>query len=115
MSHSFISDRKFWAKQYFPKGIHRSGHFTREQAAMLERHGWAYEALASGKVVAMTAEEQHFVAVFQQGAKAATKHEKLWQRYLDVTNVKLPPAFSLSAGRVGAAKELKPRMALVEH
>ena len=97
MSHSFISDRKFWAKEQFPRGIHRSGHFTREQAALLERHGLAYEALASERVAPMTAEEERFVAVFRDGAQARSAHEKVWQLYLKVTNIKKPVPFSLNS------------------
>lgn len=102
--HSFISDRKFWAKDKFPKGIHRSGHFSREQAAMLERHGFAYQGLANGSVMPMTDEERRFVSVFQDGVQAISVHEKLWALYLKVTNPKKPVPFSLNSSMGGSIK-----------
>lgn len=77
--------RKFWGTDHFPYGFARSGEFTRDQVQLLENHGYAYQALASGERAAQTPEEQEFVK-YCKGEKAAqTRHEKAWARYLKKT------------------------------
>lgn len=85
---SFKSDSKFWATNFFPKGIGRSGHFNKEQTNLLENHGVAYEALADGSREPVSEEEVAFVLVFQGQKEAQTKHERTWKRFLEVTDQK---------------------------
>jgi uncharacterized protein YifE (UPF0438 family) len=79
---SFICDSKFYGDKHFPYGLSRSGEFTFEQAALLETHGHAYEALYKGERQPETTEEQQFVAVFKGEREAQTAHEKAWTRFL---------------------------------
>ncbi len=46
---SFVSNKKFYAKEHFPYGLSRSGEFNNDQAALLENHGMAYQELHSGQ------------------------------------------------------------------
>lgn len=79
---AFYSPAKHWGNDFFPYGFPRSGEFTLQQARLLEDHGRAYEALASGAREPMNKEEKAFVA-FCRGERAArTVHEKVWQIYL---------------------------------
>ncbi len=78
---SFSSDRNFHDNDHFPHGINRSGEFTRQQAELLIKHGWAYKALAEGSRAPVTVEEEQFVAVIQGKKAAETAHEKAWQLY----------------------------------
>jgi len=94
---SFYSDSKFWAIDVFPKGIGRSGHFNKEQASLLENHGKRYLALTSGDVEPCNDEEKAFVSVFKGEKEAITIHEKVWERFLDVTGEKRRVHYSVSA------------------
>ena len=75
---SFISNRKFYAEEYFPYGLSRSGEFNRNQAQLLEKYGEAYQALHSGERKPVNDEEREFVAVCQGEKTPATQHEKVW-------------------------------------
>jgi uncharacterized protein YifE (UPF0438 family) len=94
---SFSSESKFWATEYFPRGIGRSGHFTNEQAKLLEDHGRSYYALSTGKVNPINDEEANFVAVFKGNRDPVTAHEKVWKRFLDVTDQKNKVHYSVSS------------------
>lgn len=82
---SFDSNRKFYGDDYFPYGIDRSGEFSREQANLLIRHGWAYRALAEGSRLPVTPEEEAFVSVCQGEQAAETTHEKVWMLFCSKT------------------------------
>jgi hypothetical protein len=94
--HSFKSDSKFYALEHFPFGIDRSGEFTRDQALLLEQHGYAYQALSSGERQPVTAEERDFVAVFNGEKPATTAHEKAWLRFCN--KIDRGPAISAFGG-----------------
>jgi uncharacterized protein len=85
---AFHATAKFWATEHFPKGIARSGHFTKEQAQLLEDHGRSYKALYDGDIRPRCNEESGFVAVFKGQKEAANIHERTWKRFLEVTNQK---------------------------
>ena len=78
---SFLTDREFYAREYFPYGLSRSGEFTFEQADLLRAHGHAYEALANGSRSPVTEEEARFVKVCRGKCAAKSPHEKAWQRF----------------------------------
>lgn len=94
---SFHSDSKFWAANFFPKGIGRSGYFNKVQANLLEENGKTYQALADGSMKPRNTEESEFVQVFQSKKEAQTIHEKSWQRFLEVTNQKYRKHISVSS------------------
>lgn len=77
----FFSNSKFYSDKHFPYGFARSGKFTREQAALLERHGKAYEALHNGSRDPINEEETSFITVCRGEAEPVTEHEKVWMLY----------------------------------
>lgn len=85
---AFHSDSKFWAREYFPKGIGRSGHFNKTQAVLLETHGKTYQALSEGSKIPEFEEEKAFVEVCRGERAPESEHEKTWCRFLDVTDQK---------------------------
>lgn len=85
-SNSFQAERKFWDDRRFPYGFARSGDFTIAQATLLETHGNAYAALASGERQPKSELEKDFVAFCQGSKPAESVHEKTWKRYQDRIN-----------------------------
>ncbi len=77
-SRSFSDTRKFHALEHFPRGLDRSGEFTREQAQLLVNHGFAYQALDAGTREPATEDERQFVAVCRGEREPLTPHEKAW-------------------------------------
>ena len=77
--------RCFWGEEFFPYGMSRSGEFTREQVALLQAHGHAYEALAKGTRRPVSAAEIEFVAFCRGERDACSPHEKAWARYRQKT------------------------------
>jgi len=84
-SDSFYSPKKFFARERFPYGLARSGDFTREQATLLESHGFAYEGIHNGVLAPANEEESHFLSVCRGETEALTAHEKAWMRYCQKT------------------------------
>lgn len=80
----FTAPRKFFDDDNFPYGFRRSGEFTPRQAELLERHGLALKALASGKQAPATQEEADFVACCRGERLPETELEKAWTRYTRV-------------------------------
>lgn len=80
-SSAFSSLYKFYDEKHFPYGISRSGEFSRQQVQLLERHGNAYFALASGQREAVDDEERDFVRVCHGEKEPTTEHEVTWHRY----------------------------------
>jgi uncharacterized protein YifE (UPF0438 family) len=80
-SGSFLTDRQFNPRQYFPYGIGRSGEFTCEQAELLMNHGHAYQALADGSREPVTEEEARFVAACRNERPVETAHERAWSLF----------------------------------
>ncbi|KZY30813.1 MULTISPECIES: DUF413 domain-containing protein [unclassified Oleiphilus] len=83
---AFHTTGKFWAIEHFPKGIARSGHFTKEQAQLLEDYGKSYKALYGGELKPRCDEEKEFVSVFMGKKEASSIHERAWKRFLEVSN-----------------------------
>lgn len=97
---SFSSNRKFFAAEYYPYGLARSGEFTREHADLLEKHGYAYQSLEEGSRSAANAEEERFLSVCRGEAEAETRHEIAWRRFCQKTRtikVLTSPALFLSS------------------
>lgn len=78
---SFITDTKFLADEYFPRGLARSGEFSRSQVRMLESFGDAYQQLHAGKRSPINEEEQDFVLVCKGKKPAQTEHERVWMQF----------------------------------
>ncbi|EAR08983.1 DUF413 domain-containing protein [Reinekea blandensis] len=78
---SFQSAKQFRDSKHFPYGFGRSGVFTTRQAMLLEKHGQAYDDLASGLRTPQTAEESQFLEFCQGQRTAQNDHEKIWLQY----------------------------------
>ncbi|WP_067864922.1 DUF413 domain-containing protein [Neptuniibacter marinus] len=86
---AFKSDKRFRDPKNFPYGFARSGEFTREQAQLIENHGYAYIELASGARAPLCDQEQAFMAFCQGDKDAESLHERTWKRYQDKVNRKI--------------------------
>jgi uncharacterized protein YifE (UPF0438 family) len=97
---SFSSNRKFFAADFFPYGLARSGEFTRSQVDLLEAHGYAYQSLEDGSRSAESAEEERFVSVCRGEVEPESCHEKVWRRFCQKTRstkALISPALFLSS------------------
>lgn len=83
---SFASNKRFFDDANFPYGFDRSGEFTSTQAQLLTEHGRAYLALAEGKKVPESEEEEAFIQCCNGSRKPQTLHEKTWLKYLQSRN-----------------------------
>lgn len=79
---SFESTKKFFDDRNFARGFHRSGDFTRAQAAILEAKGHTMKALHEGIQAPADEAEANFVAVCRGERTATTDIEKTWAIYL---------------------------------
>ena len=95
ISGSFSSSKKFYAEEHFRYGISRSGQFHKEQVALLENHGEAYQALHLGLRDPVNGEERRFVAVCKGEKLPKTAHELAWMRFCEKTQKRpIVPSFS---------------------
>jgi hypothetical protein len=97
----FSSNRKFFAAEFYPYGLARSGEFTREQSDLLEMHGHAYQSLEEGSRLAANEEEERFLSVCRGEIEAESRHEIAWSRFCKKTRaekVLIAPALFLSSG-----------------
>ncbi|AKL41738.1 MULTISPECIES: DUF413 domain-containing protein [Serratia] len=98
MADSFTTTNRFFDNKHYPRGFSRHGDFTIKEAQLLERFGYAFNELDSGKRQPATEEEQLFVAVCRGEREAATEQEKVWAKYLART--RRPKKFhTLSGGK----------------
>lgn len=99
----FASSRVFFDRKHFPRGFSRSGLFSRKEAELLERHGFAFQELANGTREASTAAEKAFMSMVRGERAAETDHEKAWSKYVHhTTNRRISyttgMAFAMSEG-----------------
>ncbi|HBC55773.1 MAG TPA: hypothetical protein DCZ03_01285 [Gammaproteobacteria bacterium] len=87
---SFYSESKFYPDQHFPYGLSRSGDFNLFQAALLEKHGKAYEALHFGRREPVNGEEARFISVCRGELPPQTEHEKVWLYFCEKIERKPP-------------------------
>lgn len=80
---SFDSPKKFFDDVNFPRGFHRSGDFTREQAKLLESMGVALKALYEGNRTPVTDEEQRFIECAQHTLAPTNAVERTWATYMN--------------------------------
>ena len=77
----FASNKIFYDNKHYPHDFHRSGIYSRREAELLERHGYALKDLASGLRAPATPAEEQFVKVTKGEAPATTEIEKAWLKY----------------------------------
>lgn len=80
---SFNSTKKFFDDVNFPRGFHRSGDFTRDQAQILETMGVSLKGLFDGSIQPVTDEEQRFVEFSQQKLAPTNAVERTWATYVN--------------------------------
>lgn len=85
-STSFFARSKFYAEEYFPYGLARSGEFTCRQVELLEAHGKAYQAIHSGSQDPINDEERSFLSVCLGVKEPMTEHEKVWTTFRNKIN-----------------------------
>lgn len=98
MADSFTTTSRFFDNKHYPRGFSRHGDFTIKEAQLLERFGYAFNELDTGKRQPATEEEQLFVAVCHGEREPITEQEKVWAKYLART--RRPKKFhTLSGGK----------------
>lgn len=98
MAESFSTTHRFFDNKNYPRGFSRHGDFTIKEAQILERHGYAFNELDSGKREPATEEETLFVAVCRGEREPQTEPEKIWSKY--ITRINRPKRFhTLSGGK----------------
>lgn len=81
---SFESEKPFNDFVHFARGIRRSGDFTINESALLEKYGTAMMELYKGTRTPKTEEEQIFVRQIK-GTEVITDHNtKIFNKYLQV-------------------------------
>jgi uncharacterized protein YifE (UPF0438 family) len=99
----FASSKLFFDTKNFPRGISRSGLFSKKEAEILERHGFAMQELANGNREPVSAAEKAFVSMVAGERMAESEIEKVWSKYKShTTNRRVSyttgMAFSMSEG-----------------
>ncbi|MCY4044290.1 MAG: DUF413 domain-containing protein [Cellvibrionales bacterium] len=102
--HSCVSQRKFYGDQHFPYGLARSGEFTRQQVALLEDHGEAYQASSEGTREPTTEEENAFVSTCHAEKEPTTSHEIAWATYCN----KITKKQQITSSPIGKANPSNP-------
>ncbi|MBK8973975.1 MAG: DUF413 domain-containing protein [Hahellaceae bacterium] len=77
----FASSKLFFDNKHFPRGFSRSGLFSKKEAEILERHGFAMQELANGNRAPVGAAEKAFVQMIAGERTAETEFEKAWSKY----------------------------------
>ena len=78
----FASSKVFYDNKNFARGFARSGFFSKKEADLIERNGFAYQELCNGNREPSTPTEEQFLKVMQGELPAETEHEKVWLKYL---------------------------------
>lgn len=98
MAQSFATINRFFDNKHYPRGFSRHGDFTIKEAYLLERHGYAFNELHSGKRQPVTEEEKLFLDVCHGRREPVTEAEKVWNKYINRT--RRPKKFhTLSGGK----------------
>ncbi|MCF1429026.1 MAG: DUF413 domain-containing protein [Shewanella sp.] len=91
---AFLSHRKFYDDEHFPKGFNCCGDLTTKEAQILENHGVAMKELAEGKRLPSAVEEIEFVEVLSGKREAKSLFELIWLKYCRISNGK--PFYTVS-------------------
>ena len=78
----FTAQQSFCDPVNFPAGFSQSSVLSQEQADMLEQHGEAYFALATGIRQPLSLLEQEFVRFCQGLRQPRNLHERTWHSYM---------------------------------
>ncbi|ABC28280.1 uncharacterized protein conserved in bacteria [Hahella chejuensis KCTC 2396] len=78
----FASSKVFYDTKHFPRGFSRSGFFSKKEADMLERSGYALQELTNGNRKPATPAEEQLLTVLRGERAPGTDIEKVWIKYL---------------------------------
>ena len=99
----------FYGDSHFPRGIARSGHFSKREAMLLEQYGNTFQALAIGELVPENEEEKQFVAEVSEQSMITLSSAKLWKKYqAALSKVKRHHSFILTTDIQAAENEPLP-------
>ena len=76
-------ERIFYGDNHFPRGIARSGHFSKRESMLLEQYGSTFQALIAGDLTPENEEEKLFVAQVSEQSEITLSSAKLWRKYQD--------------------------------
>ena len=74
--------KRFYDNLKFPRGFAKSGHFTLAEEEMLLLFGDTMIGLESGQLAPETNDEVRFIKVLNQPAKARSRLERVWLKYI---------------------------------
>ncbi|WP_440055131.1 DUF413 domain-containing protein [Pseudoalteromonas sp. T1lg65] len=88
LKNAFASPRAFYDDANFPRGFSRSGHFTLQEAEILEQVGATLKSLYSKALEPQNSFQSQFVQVMEGVIPATNQIEKTWTKYLKLTTCK---------------------------
>ncbi|PHI36705.1 hypothetical protein CBQ28_12085 [Pseudoalteromonas sp. GCY] len=88
LKNAFASPRAFYDDANFPRGFGRSGHFTLQEAEILERCGATLRSLYSKAEEPQNSFQSQFVQVMEGLIPPTNAVEKAWTKYLKHTTCK---------------------------
>lgn len=77
------SHKEFSKLRDYPLGVRSIEVFTRVEIEKLHRYGFWLEALAVGRISAMTEEQKQFIKVSKGEADPETFYEKAWDKLIE--------------------------------
>lgn len=77
--------KPFYDPIKFPRGFAKSGNFTLAEEQLLLRYGKTMHQLANEEILPENAEEEHFVNSLINPELINSKIEKVWFKYLQLT------------------------------
>lgn len=88
LKHAFTSPKAFYDDANFPRGFGRSGHFTLQEAEILEQCGVTLRSLYSKAQEPQNSFQLQFVQVMDGASAPTNAVEKAWAKYLKLTTCK---------------------------
>ncbi|WP_415885241.1 DUF413 domain-containing protein [Neptuniibacter sp. QD37_6] len=79
---AFLTESSFSDHENYPDGFYKGDAFTAEEAALLEKHGHAYCAFATGIRQPVVLLEREFVDFCKGDKQPSNIHERTWLRYV---------------------------------
>ncbi|MCK6262026.1 DUF413 domain-containing protein [Vibrio sp. ZSDE26] len=76
--------KRFYDMVKFPRGFAKSGDFTLIENEILMTYGETMLALETGEISPANSDEKHFIKVLKHPAKAKTKLEHIWLKYVNL-------------------------------
>ncbi|MFT6029976.1 MAG: hypothetical protein ACI8O8_001719 [Oleiphilaceae bacterium] len=100
----FYSKSSFYDSINFPHGFARSGYFTKKEADLLIESGYIIKQLAQGNIQVESLEQKDMLLVIQNQKPAGTTYERIWEKYILLTQRKLTRHHAL-AGNIDQGRD----------